>query len=169
MRSLPPFLRLCLGLSACLFLSLNAIQLFVFGSIFGDAASLDTRVAGYSVQDARDFLDVIGAEGRAAFFGYFRWVDTVFPPMLTLSLIALFRHFAGADAARGTKFYALLPFAYLAADLTENSFLKQLQFNNDFEQAVGYAASATILKYIALALAVAVLVIFARRRRSKED
>ncbi|MGH1575683.1 hypothetical protein [Planktotalea sp.] len=155
-----PFSKIVLWVTIAVFLCLNAVQVFVFGVATQQNWALDTRALGYSAADARDFLDAIGVSGRAAFFGYYRWLDTLFPPMLAVSLILLFRQISGARSMLALGVFSLLPLGYLIADITENSFLKRLDSNLGFEAAVMAAQDATKLKYLVLGIAFLVLIGF---------
>lgn len=153
--------RALLALTLALFMCLSVIQVIVFGAPFGETAALDTRIAGYNVDDARAFLSAIGPKGHIAFFGYFRWVDTIFPPLLALSLVVLFRQIRVRRSGVIIGLFALLPLAYLFADLVENTFLKRLRFEDGFDVAVRFAQDATILKYSTLGVTILVLIGFA--------
>ncbi len=152
--------RLVLWSAIGLFVLLNVIQVVVFGSPMSDAAALDARPAGYSAEDARAFLAAIDQSGQEAFFGYYRWIDTVFPPLLAVSLVFLFRQIRPRRSGIIIGLFSLLPLAYLVADLVENSFLKRLKYEDGFEVAVRFAQDATVLKYSILAACALVLIAF---------
>lgn len=167
MSALPALERGILGLTLLLLACLFGVQVFVFGSPLTQAAALDTRFYGYTQGDAQAFLEAIGPEGQAAFFGYYRGLDTIFPPLLAISLILLYRHFC---AARGKwALFAVLPALYLVADLTENTFLKDLSAPEDFARTVRFASSATVVKFTALLAALGLIGFRARRGRAKEE
>lgn len=155
------FARLVIGMTALLFVLLNLVQIIAFGAPFGVSAAPDFRITGYSVADARAFLDAIGDSGRGVFFGYFRWLDTVFPPLLALSLVILFRQIRPLRRGLVVGLFALLPLAYLVADLAENAALKTLQTEEGFARAVSLASDATILKYSILGVTALLLLLFA--------
>ena len=104
--------RLLFVATVGLFLCLNLIQVIVFGPPLGAAAAPDVRITGYSVQDARDFLAAIGPRGQGVFFGIFRWVDTVFPPLLALSIVVLFRLISAGRWSGLIWGFALFPIGY---------------------------------------------------------
>lgn len=157
--------RLVIVAAGVLFVSLNLVQLLVFGAPFGTSAALDLRLGGYSAADARAFLDGIGGAGRDVFFGLFRWIDTAFPPLLALSLLILFRQIRPHRKGMITVLFALLPLAYLSADFVENSFLRDLQIEAGFEATARFASEATRLKFSILGVSGIVLLLFAALER----
>ncbi|MGB7318130.1 MAG: hypothetical protein WBC85_09215 [Planktotalea sp.] len=167
MTSLPRRARYVLFAALGLFAALNVLQVFAFGAPFGDSAALDLRMTGYTAGQARGFLEAIGEDGQRIFFGVFRWLDTLFPPLLAVSLVILFRHIRPRRNGVIIGLYALLPLAYLVADLTENTFLKKLRIEEGFDIAVRFANEATILKYSVLGVALLTLVIFWVLERGK--
>lgn len=57
----------------------------------GGLAPFDLRPGGYSVDEARAFLDALGADGRATYLGPQALLDLVYPALLAATLIVGFR------------------------------------------------------------------------------
>lgn len=57
----------------------------------GGLCLLDMRVAGYSFDEAKDFVAAIGEEGTALYLGPQLWLDMIFPPLLGAILFLSYR------------------------------------------------------------------------------
>ena len=84
-------------------------------------------------------------------FGPMQWLDALFPPMLAVSLIILFRATREPRGGVRVASYSILPLIYLAADLVENSLLSDLELSVDGGEVV-IASLLTQLKLVALGL-----------------
>lgn len=155
-------------LTLALFAALTATQLTAFGAPWGVTAAPDMRWAGYHAEEIVAFFEAIGPEGKDIFFGRYRWLDTLFPPLLAISLIILFRAVRVRRSGYGIALFALLPMGYLVADLVENDFLKDMVDPSMIAQEAHYAADATMVKFAVLALALLALMAAALRARLKQ-
>lgn len=129
----------------------------------------DSRVAGYSLAEARAFLEVLNADQVALYLGLFRWIDTVFPVLLAVTLVALIANRKGRDLLRGVA--AIAAFLYLFFDLRENALVARMlkTSENLSEELVASASMATMVKWGALAVSFGVLlwVIWRERRGAR--
>lgn len=139
--------RIIVVLAVALYVALTVVQMIYFGAPFGASAAPDLRMTGYSAQQVRDFLDAIGPEGRAAFFGVFRNLDTLFPPVLAMTLVIVFKALKPEFGKRAIGLFSLLALSYLAADLIENKFLGDLEHGPDFVDTALAANMMTQVKY----------------------
>lgn len=139
--------------------------LFVVLAVMGEMvlkvdgmAIFDGRVAGYSRAEAQAYLGALSAEQSNTYRRVFQKLDTVFPALLTFTMIGVIwrQSFAVQPVLRiiGT----LLPLVYLALDYTENYRVAQmLQIGASVDEAmVRQAAGATIGKWLALGIALIV-------------
>lgn len=120
----------------------------------------DSRLTGYSDADARLFLETITQAQTQTYLGLFRWLDTVFPILLTISLIGtIWLNTAGErPVMRGL---ALLgPAAYLAMDLSENALVARVllqRWDPVSDAMILRASTYTQAKWMCLALSVLVV------------
>lgn len=149
------------------FAVLTGLQLWEFGPPWGETAAPDLRHFGYTPIQIERFLERIGAEGRAMFFGLFRKIDMVFPVLFAASLLVMFRALHPRMAGVRIGFFAVLVLCYLVADLLENRFLWSLQASPDFEHTVRMASTMTLVKYGSLVATAALFALAAAIRVSK--
>ncbi|GGD38217.1 hypothetical protein GCM10011358_22520 [Sinisalibacter lacisalsi] len=82
---------------------------------------LDVRMGGYTPDEVRAFLASLGAEGRAAYLGPQRVLDTLMPVALTAALgLLIYRLVARWSWWIGAAL-ALVPLVYFAFDMLENA------------------------------------------------
>jgi len=120
----------------------------------------DLRVFGYTLGEARGYLRVLTPAGYALAQGPVFWADTVFPPLLGLTLIWWMRPFAGVFG----MVCVLSAMAYVALDWGENAAIQaMLEAGPDWVRPVDVmrASTFTIAKFAAVALCV---VLAARQR-----
>ncbi len=132
----------------------------------GAPAPLDIHVTGYGPEEFAAYFKTLDRPAVLHATGPFRWLDYLFPPLLALGLLALFRCLARAGwPARLGQIVAVI---YLVADLGENVLLDRMIRGWPSLPDTGLivlAGSFTRLKFAALAVAVILLVVIMRRRR----
>lgn len=139
---------------------------------FSGHMPFDMRPLGYSATEAATFLEALGAEGRAYYLGHQIVLDTLYPAMLALTLIAtivwLGQHMTNSNLVRiGIAFSA----GCAAFDYLENLGIAAMILNWPEISALLVLATsaATILKSVLTTVAVllTLLVGFNRIRFSK--
>lgn len=119
--------------------------------------AFDMRSAGYSEAEARAFLTALTPEGRAAYLGQQRLLDTAFPPLLALVLTWSYLALMPRPWALGA---AVLAVAGAGLDLVENARVAGLLRATDpSAEAIAAASWATASKSMLLTAALAVLVL----------
>ncbi|MGV6803196.1 MAG: hypothetical protein ACWA49_03250 [Ruegeria sp.] len=117
----------------------------------------DMRPLGYSPKDAATLLEALGAEGREYYLRYQISLDTLYPAMLALTLIATFswfgRHMSGSKLVRSG---IILSVGCALLDYFENIGIAAMIWSwPEVSIALVYAAStATIVKSALTTLAV---------------
>lgn len=151
------------GLTAVLYGALAWLWLTALLPEAGGLMPFDARLTGYTPAEARAFLGALTAEGRGAYLGPVRGLDTVFP----IALAALLAWPLLARTRGAWRALALLPLAYLAADLVENARVAALLLAEaPSPAAIGAASRATVTKYAFLFLGtIALGVTYVRTRR----
>jgi len=100
--------------------------LAVFSSVWLSADGMDVfdgRVRGYDLVDARAYLSALSIEQTGLYQGLFRFLDTIFPALLAVTLCLSFRR----AARRGLRLAFLVMTAlYLGADYTENAMVGRM-------------------------------------------
>ena len=129
----------------------------------------DMRPLGYHPKDAATLLEALGAEGRAYYLRYQIALDTVYPAMLALTLIAIFgwfgQHMPGSKLFR---FGIILSVGCAMFDYFENLAIAAMIWSwPEVSLALVYvASSATIVKSslttLALLLALVIGFLWAR-------
>ncbi len=130
----------------------------------GGPLPFDLRIGGYDAVQAQIFIDAISAEGRAAYLGPVRLLDTVFPVVFGAFLSLLCR---AALPKAGWPAVASLPILYVVLDLWENARVGAMIAQNDAALAAG-ASALTQAKFIVLAVVALVLGAVWLWRRVKE-
>lgn len=137
----------------------------------GGMVIFDSRLAGYSLEDARAFVAALSADQRAAYLGPFRVIDTVFPVLLTAYLWRNIWVGTTGESA-GMRTSALLgPALYLVFDLMENAQVATMVRADAVLDAalVGRTSTLTQAKWMCLALSLLVMFWawrFARKERA---
>ncbi|WP_085308450.1 hypothetical protein [Planktotalea arctica] len=139
--------RIILALAIALYAGLNAVQIIYFGPPFGASAAPDLRLTGYTPQEVHAFLEHIAGDGRAVFFGLFRTLDTVFPPVLAVALVIVLKRVRPEFGRSIIGLFSLLALGYMFADLVENKFLSDLETSQDFRRTASVASMMTTVKY----------------------
>lgn len=134
----------------------------------------DMRPLGYHLEDAAMLLETLGAEGRAYYLSYQILLDTFYPAMLALTLIATFSWFGrGMPGSKLVRFGIILSVGCALFDYLENIGIAAMIWSwPEVSLPLVYAAStATIVKSILTSLAVllALLVGFLWMRLPKAD
>ncbi|MGP6089171.1 hypothetical protein [Antarctobacter jejuensis] len=112
-----PIFWACLAATLAAWLIMTLWTVPRIEEISGGLRLLDMRFTGYSVDEARNFVAAIGAEGTALYLGAQYWLDMVFPPLLGAVLFLFYRWlFPGWPGL----FVGLVSLTYVAADILEN-------------------------------------------------
>lgn len=127
----------------------------------------DSRVAGYSLAEAKAYLSVLSADQVTLYLGVFRWIDTVFPVLLCVTLVALTVNRKGRDLLRGVAVLGAL--LYLFFDLRENALVARILRAGEglSEELVASASTATMMKWGALAVSLGLLLWVRRQERRR--
>ena len=162
------FIRLCaIGATLCF------AALAVLSKVWIEPAGLaifDSRFGGYSPSDVQEFLAAVTPAQIHNYLGPFRWLDTVFPLLLTVTLMGVIWLNARNVHVILRAFAVLGPLAYLNMDLSENTLVAQmLQNAPQVSDSMALRASGyTQAKWICLAVS-GVLVLWAWRFTPKGD
>lgn len=119
----------------------------------------DMRPLGYSPKDAATLLEALGAEGREYYLTYQIALDTLYPAMLALTLIATFSWFGRRmPGSKLVRLGIILSVGCALLDYFENIGIAAMIWNwPEVSIALVYAASAaTIAKSALTTLAVMV-------------
>ncbi len=121
---------------------------------------LDVRMGGYTPDEVRAFLARLGAEGRAAYLGPQRVLDTLMPVALTAALgLLIYRLVARWSWWIGAAL-ALVPLIYFAFDMLENAQVAAiLRAPAPSDTMAETASRYTVAKAEALRAAVAVALV----------
>lgn len=127
---------------------------------------LDGRVIGYDVDAVAKYLGQLPNESRTFYLGTFRTLDTILPPLLGLTFIALIW-------SLGQKFWRstiIFPLIYVIADLRENALVGQILragLKNLDANMVANASNMTQLKWLFIVLSLGVVLWLWRKGRAQ--
>jgi hypothetical protein len=152
-----------LGLfGAGLYLAMTGITLAHVEAVSG-RAPFDMRPFGYGPAEAADLLETLGAQGRAYYLTRQIPLDTLYPAILALTLIAATawaRH--GVPGDRQTRVVAVLAIAAAGFDYCENLGIAAMILSwPDLPDGLVRAASAATVAKSAATTAAASLLLFA--------
>lgn len=122
---------------------------------------LEVRIAGYTVEEAQQYLDVLTPRGVELLLGPIAIIDSIFPPLMSLFLGSLLWRVA-------PRWMIILPIGSLIAEFWENSLVHEMAKTKD--GTIGALASnVTQAKFgfIFASLAMIVLMYFFRYRKMK--
>jgi len=120
----------------------------------------DLRMAGYNPWEVRAFLASLSAEGRAAYLGPQRVLDTIMPMALTTALGLLVYRLVRRWSWIAGVILALVPLPYFAFDMLENAQVAAILRADAVSDTMAEAASRfTVCKAEALRAAVAVILL----------
>ena len=111
----------------------------------------DLRFGGYTMTEARDYLQALSPRGYALYAGPIWWLDTIFPPLMALTLAWWMRPLAGAFGFVCVTTATV----YAGLDWAENFFVQSiLNGGPDFLNygSVIAASTMTQCKFAAVAL-----------------
>jgi len=132
----------------------------------GGLLIFDSRLWGYTPQDARDYLAALDgmARGYSSYLGTFHQLDTVFPVLLTMSMTGALWLCSPWLPLVVRVVLLGVPLGYLWADLMENAAVAQMIRTGVQvkDAAVLGASGLTVLKWRLLALSVVILVLLWR-------
>lgn len=147
--------RLSGAISLALFLVLAALSK---GWLEPDGMLIfDSRLGGYSLAEADIYLGMLDAGQKQLYLGWFRWLDTVFPVLLTICLSGiLWGQARGVHPAMRLSLM-VIPAAYLVMDLAENALVADMLRSAALDaESVALASGFTMAKWGFLALACAI-------------
>lgn len=127
---------------------------------------LDGRLNGYDGAAVFKYLELLPREGRAFYAGPFRILDSIVPPLLALTFIALIW-------TLGQRFWRvtiIFPLVYVFADLRENALVGQILQAGTKNLDAGVVASAsnmTQLKWLFTVLSLGVVLWLWRKGRTQ--
>lgn len=130
---------------------------------------LDLRVTGYSHGDVLAYVAVLD-RASIELLTTLRWVDTSFPMLFALALIGWGRRWAVGFPLHIRGLAVILPLAYFLADMAENTVVARI-FTKAMPsiELVQMASTLTIVKFIAVALAVLLLMGLGYRVAVRKD
>lgn len=123
---------------------------------------LDLRL-WYSAEEARQFFDAIGVRGRRAYVGLALTLDILYPiaygTLMAMLMVLLFDQ-------RWGRMLVLLPLLTVVADVLENLTVAHLAwwYNGKPSALTPLAATFTLVKWLLVGLAIAILVLGAVMR-----
>ncbi|MCX7558967.1 hypothetical protein OS190_05255 [Sulfitobacter sp. F26204] len=129
--------------------------LSVFRLVAEGQMIFDSRMAGYSVEAGRMYLQALTSEQTVLYLGPFRVLDTVLPILLALTMALFTWHHAAGVSVPLRLMAALSPCVYLLLDLRENVFVALLLETGPQVSAgaILQASAYTVGKFISLMLA----------------
>lgn len=133
----------------------SLLYLSLFRLMAGGGMPFDDRVAGYSVNSARGYLEALSPDQTALYLGPFQTLDTALPILLALTLALFIWHHAQGVSRPLRLLAAITPCVYLLLDLRENAFIAVLLENGPQVSAgaILQASAYTVGKFISLMLA----------------
>ncbi|MBM1310415.1 hypothetical protein JQT66_09585 [Sulfitobacter mediterraneus] len=119
----------------------------------------DSRLAGYGLAEANTYLGALEAGQKQLYLGWFRWLDTVFPALLTFCLAGVVWGQARGVHPAMRLSLMIIPAAYLVMDLAENALVAEMLRSAALDaDTVGRASGFTIAKWGFLALSLGLCV-----------
>ncbi len=153
------WLRITWALAAACFLALAVLSI---GWLEPDGHKVfDSRLFGYSPEQAEAYLAALGPRARALYLGLFRGLDTVFPALLAVGLAGIILQ-RPRGAMRVLALGAVL--LYLVADYSENALVAALLRGGPDAQTVWWASRATLTKWASLGGAAGLAALMAWRQ-----
>lgn len=140
-----------------------AFQILLPDLARGEEPSFDARLAGYSLEQTRHYLDWL--EHRDLITPYltvFRWIDWVFPLSIFGMLVSAIWGLWGRPAPAIAVLSTLVAIGFLVADYVENAAVAVLLSEGAAQvtqRAVDIASSATQGKWIFLGASVAIVLL----------
>ena len=122
--------------------------------------AFDMRPLGYTLAEARSFLAALSPEGRAFYTGVQHRLDLVFPGLLALMFLFLFRRLAPGWPGQALSLIAL---AGAAFDWAENAAVAGLLAREPTDETLVLASRLTLLKSACTTLAMTTLLILLAR------
>jgi hypothetical protein len=133
--------------------------------------NFDSRFFGYSPQEARTYLAALELvpQARDTYLGMFRWLDTVFPVLLTISLAGAVWLNTSQMSALRRMLILCAPGGYLLMDLLENAEVaRMVQAGSSVADDVVMRASGfTTAKWVLLMVSLVLMIGLALRARRK--
>ncbi|MCB1430744.1 MAG: hypothetical protein KDJ66_16720 [Nitratireductor sp.] len=87
----------------------------------GGMPVFDLRIAAYTADQARTYVNALGESGRAFYLGPVRILDTIFPISFTLALLLGFSRWITRPRSGIRSALILVAIVYLVCDLWENA------------------------------------------------
>lgn len=167
MRILRHSAALC-AIAALLFAAMSLLEFFYFRSLTGGIAGLDMRVAGFTPEQAMEWLTALGAPGReAVLFWHYLTLDLVLPAVIALALASLvlaagkrLPGFARLGETAQTAFAMALVLPYLLADYSQNFLVARMLADplTARPASMALASGLVVAKFVFGAIAVIILV-----------
>jgi hypothetical protein len=138
---------------------LAAVALFLLLWVLGnvrltakDLGIFDARLLGYTHGQAQEYLRALSPEQSGYYRRVFQRIDTVFPALLTFTLVGIIWRQSGRMGRVLLAGLTLFPLVYLLADYTENyAVARMLQVGPSLSQGLAEQAStATQTKWLSL-------------------
>ena len=128
----------------------------------GGLAPFDMRPTGYSLDEATVFLEALTDEGRAFYLSTQHWLDTLYPPLLALTLAIGLRMMSPVQSPAINLSLGVIPILAMLADLFENMWVRFLLRAPGYIDAgaVEYANIGTLIKSMLTSLAMLLLLLF---------
>lgn len=121
----------------------------------GGLRSFDSRVGGYTLADARDYLAGLDPGGYALYQGLARWLDLLFPALLGLSMGVFYWRVTSYLNQWSRLVLLLFPSGYVLMDLCENALIQEMLAHTAAHldpETVSLASHFTITKFVLLAV-----------------
>ena len=154
------FIRALALLTALVYVAMMGIGYFRLMPLSGGMTPPDMWVLGYDAARIAEWLAAMDADARALYLGPIAVLDSIFPPMFGLLLACLIWRM-------GRGWLAMLPFAYSATDLWENSVLHRI-LRDEAADLADHASNLTQGKFALMAMALLLVwMVWRDRQRSR--
>ena len=123
--------------------------------------TFDARFLGYDLDEAKTYVGSLSPAATVTYLKTFRYIDSVFPVLLAAWIWIGFRLY---NMRFGGLFLSVI---YLVSDFRENRLVAEILRTEPLtELLVTQASQATVMKWLALAVAFACLAVLKVRRRA---
>ena len=131
----------------------------------------DARLVGYDLTAAQAYLQGLTEDARELYLGLFRWLDSLLPVALFLTLAGLLWQGSAGHWVPLRALIMCLPVLYLVADLLENAQVAEmLRAGVPLDAAmVRVASTYTQMKWLSLGLCFVMIMVGWLARRGKQE
>lgn len=143
---------------------LIGMTLTVIAPAAGGLMPLDLRFGGYTPVDVHTYLQALSEDGRALYSSLFRTVDTVFPVVLTITLMSLIWVVAPSWSPPSKMLLVCPAFGLLVFGLYENILLDEIVAagpSNLNPKTIFLVSKYTVTKYVIFAVVVGEFLVLA--------